>query len=172
MLHHHHLAKDEGAAFLLVASLASRAQTSVLREPSLVAKELSYWFNFLQSVRSSSQDEEKPPEVCVVLTHKDCCRGFDAERYSNDLKRELARLLGYWPGGTRIFFINAMNPGDATKVFEWLYDVHERIAAGATPIPRLCKELEKTLNILRRQRAAKVSASSCVCSQLNCSARR
>src|SRR3546814_19902144 len=70
-LHHHHLARDEGAAFVVVASLTTQPKVGhppVVREASLIAQELSSWLSFLQSIRSASQ-AKKPKKVSVVLTH-------------------------------------------------------------------------------------------------------
>lgn len=141
-----------------MASLVTQEHPQALREPSLVAKELSYWFSFLQSVRSaSSQNDPKPLEVCVVLTHKDCCQGLDEQEYTSQLQEDLTQLLGTWPSAALILCINSLSPSDCDPLIGWLRKSHHHISERAAPIPRLCKELEKPLNILRGERTNKVS---------------
>lgn len=174
MLHHHHLARDEGATFVVVASLTTQAEVGrppAVREASLIATELSYWLSFLQSIRSASQDE-KPLEVCVVLTHLDCCgEEFVAQSHVDEVRVELQWLVGDWIVELPMWCINSFNPNDCTPPLDWLAERHAPISSNAAHIPRLCKELEVVLNGLRAERPNKASveryfqiASCCCCS--------
>ena len=163
MLHHHHLARDEGAVFVLVASLIT-AEQAISRQParcpcreaSTVAKELAYWFSFLQSIRPTHDAVYQPFEMCVVLTHRDRCNAFDEAAFTARLRTELHRIAPEWPAAAPIWCINSLDPSACVAVHSWLRERHTSITGSSGCIPRICSAMEKPLHILRQRKTDKV----------------
>src|SRR3546814_1282934 len=54
-------------------------------------------------------------EICVVLTHLDCCgRGFDAQSHVDEVRVVLKRWVGDWVVEMPVWCINSLNPDDCT----------------------------------------------------------
>src|SRR3546814_7825561 len=90
-------------------------------------------------------------EICVVLTHLDCCgRGFDAQSHVDEVRAALKRWVGDWVVEMPVWCINSLNPDDCTPPLNWLLERHALIVSSTACIPRRSEEHTSELQSLMR----------------------
>jgi hypothetical protein len=120
-----------------------------LKNVAAVAIELSYWLNFILSLRMKS------PVIGLILTHKDMLplpnqSVEDIRSYHTDVLSELQQLVPIIATeDVQMWSINARNVLEACSMLGWLTDQHARLVARLQPVPRLTLKAGEAIRKVR-----------------------
>jgi hypothetical protein len=139
------------AVFLLVASLVDSGKK--MRKVATVAGELSYWLNFILSLRMNPQS--KSPVIGLILTHKDMLplpkqSVEEIRSYHADVLSKLEQLVPIIATeDVQMWSIDARNVSEACSMLEWLTEQHARLMARLQPVPRLTLKAGEVIREMR-----------------------